>query len=104
MIDIFLILLNRVADARVGGTASPAIVNPSFHILAQGIAIPGLDDFVTFLQTISILVGISLVLYGAWQTHLGRVSDGTLSIIAGFMSCVTVPVIRLIARSTGGSL
>jgi hypothetical protein len=104
MIETLLAILTRTAAAGAGDFPSVGNPIPRFTILAQGIPIPGLADFVTFLQTISILVGICLLLFGSWQTHQGRVSDGALSIIAGFMSCVTVPVIRLIARATGGSL
>jgi hypothetical protein len=104
MIDLIMILLVHVIDASAGVATPPLITIPGLAILAQGVTIPGLANFVTFLQTISFLLGISLLLFGAWQTHQGRVSDGALSIIAGFISCVTVPVIRLIAGWTGGAL
>lgn len=95
-----------LAKAAAGGALALPRRNvplPIAAILAQA-TIPGLDNFVAFLQTVSILIGICLVLYGAWQIHQGRVGEGVLSLIAGFLSCVTVPVIRLIAGWTGGSL
>ncbi|MCC6235527.1 MAG: hypothetical protein IT580_23025 [Verrucomicrobiales bacterium] len=73
-------------------------------VLAQATSIPGLDQFMGFLQTVTLLVGACLILFGAWQIHQGRVAEGALSLVAGFLSCVTVPVLRLIAGWTGGSL
>jgi len=70
-------------------------------ILAQASTVPGLVAFLAFLQTVSILTGICLVLYGAWQLHQGRVSEGVLSLVAGFLSCVTVPIVRLIGKWGG---
>lgn len=95
-----------LANIATGGALALPRLNlpiPFAAILAQA-AIPGLENFVTFLQTVSILVGICLVLYGAWQIHRGQLGEGVLSLVAGFLSCVTVPVIRLIAGWTGGSL
>ncbi len=95
-----------LAKAAAGGAVALPQLNlsiPFAAILAQA-TIPGLANFVTFLQTVSILVGICLVLYGAWQIHQGRLGEGVLPLVAGFLSCVTVPVIRLIAGWTGGSL
>jgi ABC-type bacteriocin/lantibiotic exporter with double-glycine peptidase domain len=73
-------------------------------LLAQQSPIPGLTQFLSFLQTVTVLVGICLVLYGAWQVHQGRVSEGALSLVAGFLSCLAVPIIRLIAGWTGAAL
>jgi hypothetical protein len=98
------VLLANIATGGALALQIPNLPIPIAAILAQGATIPGLANFVTFLQTVSILVGICLVLYGAWQIHQGRLGEGVLSLVAGFLSCVTVPVIRLIAGWTGGSL
>ncbi|MGE3311204.1 MAG: hypothetical protein AB7O66_14645 [Limisphaerales bacterium] len=95
-----------VANAATGGALAlriPNLAMPIFAILAQA-AVPGLDQFVELLQTISLLIGITLILFGAWQLHQGRISEGILSCVAGFICCVAVPIIRLIAGWTGGSL
>ncbi|MGE3313266.1 MAG: hypothetical protein AB7O66_25145 [Limisphaerales bacterium] len=95
-----------LANAAVGGALALQIPNlpiPFAAILAQA-AVPGLEQFLTLLQTISLLIGITLILYGAWQLHQGRISEGILSCVAGFICCIAVPIIRLIAGWTGGTL
>lgn len=73
-------------------------------MLAQANAIPGLDSLLQFLQTVAVLVGLCLILYGAWQIHQGHVSHGVLSLIAGFIAVITIPLVRLMAGWSGFNL
>jgi hypothetical protein len=100
---IIHVLLANTATGGALALQTPNLPIPLAAILAQA-AVPGLEQFLTLLQTISLLIGITLILFGAWQLHKGMISEGILSCVAGFICCVAVPIIRLIAGWTGGSL
>lgn len=69
--------------------------------LAQASSIPGVGPFLEFLQAMAVLVGICLILFGAWKLHQGDVASGALSLVAGFLCVVAVPLIRTMAGWTG---
>jgi hypothetical protein len=74
---------------------------PTIGFLAQASGIPGVGPFLDFLQGVAILVGICLILFGAWKLHQGDVASGALSLVAGFLCVVAVPLIRTMAGWTG---
>lgn len=81
-----------------------ALGAPPTAILAQASSIPGVGPFLEFLQAVAVLVGICLILFGAWKLHQGDVASGALSLVAGFLCVVAVPLIRTMSSWTGFSL
>ena len=79
---------------------NPILIN-LLPLLAQVSAIPGLERLLELLQTISVLIGISLVNFGAWQVHQGAISSGFLSLIAGFIAIAAIPLVRLMSGWVG---
>ena len=56
------------------------------------------------VQIITILFGAAKVAQGARSISRGLYDEGIASIIAGFLCCVTVPIIRLMASWMGISI
>jgi hypothetical protein len=83
------------------GFLAQALGVPATGFLAQASGIPGVGPFLDFLQGVAILVGICLILFGAWKLHQGDVASGALSLVAGFLCVVAVPLIRTMAGWTG---
>lgn len=83
------------------GLFAEALGVPATGFLAQASGIPGIGPFLEFLQAVAVLVGMCLILFGAWKLHQGDVASGALSLVAGFLCVVAVPLIRTMSGWTG---
>lgn len=61
-------------------------------------------SFLDFLQVLTLLFGVPKIAAGAWSISRGQTQDGITSIIAGFLVCMAVPIIRLFASWLGTTI
>lgn len=94
-------ILAQILGIQDFGIFAEALGLPPTAFLAQTSGIPGVGQFLEFLQAMAVLVGICLILFGAWKLHQGDVASGALSLVAGFLCVVAVPLIRTMAGWTG---
>lgn len=61
-------------------------------------------SFLDFLFVVTVLLGAPKLAQGAWAISRGNYTEGIASVIAGFLCCMTVPIIRMFAGWLGVSL
>ncbi len=61
-------------------------------------------SFTDFLLIVTVLFGAPKIAQGAWSISRGLFGEGIASVIAGFLCCMTVPIIRMIAGWLGVTL
>ncbi len=60
------------------------------------------DNFLNFLTKIFLIVGSLVIAYGGYLLHQGRVSEGLLGFVGGFILAIAIPLMKaLIGLSTG---
>ena len=62
---------------------------------------PSVAQFLDFMQIVTLLVGIPIVVFGAWNISRGHIQEGINGLVAGFLVCFAVPIIRLFASWQG---
>jgi hypothetical protein len=60
-----------------------------------------IKQFIEFLSRIMMVIGIAVVFYGGWKIHRGEVEEGVLALIGGFIVCLAVPIIKVLASYAG---
>lgn len=65
---------------------------------------PVVGSFLDFLLVVTVLLGAPKIAQGAWAISRGSYSEGVASVTAGFLCCMTVPIIRTFAGWLGVSI
>lgn len=87
-----------------GAASGPGItVAPAVVFLAQMDPKDALKSFLEFLSWVLITLGVCLVAYGAILIAQGRHLDGVVSIVAGFILVLAVPIVYYFAKISGTS-
>jgi len=74
----------------------------SFHPILGVVPVQqAISSFLDFLQVLTLLFGVPKIATGAWSISRGQTQDGITSVIAGFLVCMTVPIIRMFAGWLG---
>lgn len=70
-------------------------------ILAQAAGVPGIDGFLDFLAQICIIIGVVVIATGGYLIALrGRIEEGLLCIVGGFILAAALPIMRYLVTLT----
>ena len=64
------------------------------YLLAQTSLDSRIDSALGLIQKILILPSVCLVVYGAWAISEGKVRDGVLAIVGGFLLGAAIPIAK----------
>ena len=73
-------------------------------LLAAATSFPALSQFLDFMLIVTLIMGIPLIVAGAWNLSIGRTQEGINCVGAGFLMCASVPIIRIFASWLGVSI
>lgn len=80
-------------------------MNTTFQLLFAAAQFnQAVTNFLEFLLIVTLLLGIAIILSGSFSIARGNYGDGMASVTAGFLCCMTVPIIRLFAGWLGVSI
>lgn len=60
-----------------------------------------ISSLLDFMLIVTILFGVPKIVQGSWNISRGLSQEGITSVIAGFMTCMAVPIIRMFAGWLG---
>jgi hypothetical protein len=70
-------------------------------ILAQASVDGAVDRFLSFLAKIFLILGVLIIAYGGYLIHQGRLSEGLLAILGGFILALAIPLMKLLMQMAG---
>ena len=62
---------------------------------------PIVSKFLDFLQIVTVLLGLGLIIAGIWRFSRGELAEAFAPIAGGFLLCLSVTIIRLFASWVG---
>jgi hypothetical protein len=95
----FLPLVLRLASVSLALGELPAGAaggsTPAFLVfLAQATPFAPIEQFLLLLGMFCLIIGVILLAYGGYQISQGRVTDGLLSVLGGFILAIAVPLMK----------
>ena len=70
-------------------------------MLAQASLDASVDRFLAFLAKVFLLLGALVIAYGGYLLHQGRVSEGLLGLLGGFILALAIPMMRFFIQIAG---
>ncbi len=77
------------------------MMNNIIPILATAQFVPIASRFLDFIQVVSILFGLALIIGGVWRLTRGDMAEAIAPIAGGFLLCLAVVIIRMFAGWIG---
>lgn len=96
-----IILMKTALITKCFAEAKRGSFNYLFPLLAQ-VSIDGaVDSFLVFLAKIFLILGALVIAYGGYLIHQGRVSEGLLGLLGGFILALAIPLMKLLLQMAG---
>jgi hypothetical protein len=70
-------------------------------ILAQASFDTAVQRFLDFLAKVFLILGAMVIAYGGYLIHQGRVAEGLLALLGGFILAMAIPLMRFLLSLAG---